>query len=120
LSGNVALALGKHQQAYRAFLAGLQTAANIQATAVTLEIAAGLAALLAETGQGEKAVEILWLVVAHPATNAEASQRATNLLEKATASPRPVIALPEAAILKKWEALLAEWLTLPAITFPGK
>lgn len=80
--GHVARALGEVRQAWQEFAAALEIATAIQAVPASLDVLAGLAALLAlgEPDRREKAVELLAFVLHHPAGEQETRDEAARVL----------------------------------------
>ncbi len=78
--GLVACDLGELPEAARCFREGLQAASEAGAIPRALDGLGGLAVLRAKEGQAEQAVELLGLVLHHPASEHEALERAQLLL----------------------------------------
>jgi ATP/maltotriose-dependent transcriptional regulator MalT len=80
--GATAYALGHYQGAQQYFQQALQITTKMQFVPLTLSILNGLAELLGQTGQPEQAVELLALVLHHPASDYETKARAQQLLAR--------------------------------------
>lgn len=82
--GNVAFAQGKYQQAEQYLYEALKMTQEMRATPMTLDILTGLAQLLAEEGQAERAIELLVIPLNHTASKQETKEKAHRLLAKLT------------------------------------
>lgn len=78
--GFVYLALQREEQARQMFNDVLSTAMQYAAKPIALLAVVGLSTLLSRSGQQERAVELLTMVVQHPFSNREALDRAQKLL----------------------------------------
>lgn len=78
--GDVAAAVGDHDVSREYFYEAFTAASTIRDTPLTLWVLTGIAALLAKTGEEERAVEMLGLVLDHCSTPQEARDRAQNIL----------------------------------------
>ena len=122
--GFVACAGGKARldEASRYFYQALELARKLQSVPVALDILVGLAILLAQTDEEQRAAELLTLVLHHPASEQETKDRATRLRAERTAELPAVIvasaqARPQALDLwKSVDQLLKELPTLHKIT----
>jgi tetratricopeptide (TPR) repeat protein len=85
-----ALTRTRHQEAEQQFQQALSIAIKLDVRPVTLYILTGLAMLLAESGAGdaeqERAVELLALVLHHPASEQETKDKANRLLDELKSS----------------------------------
>jgi len=73
------LALGNEAEAGRVWREALRIASDIHGAPVALEALAGLASLQAKQGDREHALDLLLLVVKHPASLHETKDRAAQL-----------------------------------------
>ena len=80
--GNAACGLGDYQTARAHLRQALEQAMSVRATAPTLLTLAGIAALLARQGERERPVELLALVLRHPARLQWTADRAARILEE--------------------------------------
>ncbi|GIL11437.1 MAG: adenylate cyclase [Chloroflexota bacterium] len=78
--GDVAVALEEYDTAREYFYEAFTAASTIRDTPLTLWVLTGIAALLAKTGEQERSVEMLGLVLDHCATPQEARDRAQAIL----------------------------------------
>lgn len=78
--GDVAAAVSDYDVAREYFFEAFTTASTIRDTPLTLWVLTGIASLLAKTGEQERAVEMLGLVLDHCATPQEARDRAQAIL----------------------------------------
>jgi len=78
--GQAMLALGEAQQARERFRQGLEAAMKAARLPTAVRALVGLACLSAEEGEPERAVELLSLVLHHPATRQIERDRAQHLL----------------------------------------
>jgi tetratricopeptide (TPR) repeat protein len=78
--GNVACALGEYTQATHYFVQALQT--PVRSAGETLDVVLGIAHVLSKTEEQEKAVELLALVLRHPASMLITRDRADRLLSE--------------------------------------
>jgi len=77
--GNVAFAQGKYQQAKRYLVEALEMTQEMHAAPMTLDVLTGLAQLLAEEGENERAVALLALPLRHAASKQETKEKASRL-----------------------------------------
>ena len=77
--GGSFLALGNDAEAGRIWREALHIATDIHATPVALEALAGFASLQAKQGDREYALELLLIVLNHPASYQETKNRASGL-----------------------------------------
>jgi len=90
--GLVRHALGDYRAARQAFDEALTTALEIGMVPLALEVLVGLAALVAQEGAGERAIELLALALQHPAGRQRTRDRAGRLLgELASGLPPKVV-----------------------------
>jgi tetratricopeptide (TPR) repeat protein len=87
--GDIALALGKIEQARGTWWQALQIARDHPCVALNLDVLVSQAALLAGEGHGERAVELAALVLHHPAGHVEVKKRAQRLLDQLEADLPP-------------------------------
>jgi tetratricopeptide (TPR) repeat protein len=80
--GHMAAAAGELADASVYYREALRQVMDIQAIGFALETVAGLAGLIAASGQAERAVELLGLVLPHPAGNQEMRLTAEPLLAR--------------------------------------
>jgi len=78
--GRACLGTGEGREARRSFRQALQTALSIQATPLALDILAGVAELASTLGKTGQAVELLSMVIHHPATEQTTRDAAKRLL----------------------------------------
>jgi predicted ATPase/DNA-binding CsgD family transcriptional regulator len=78
--GNTACGLGDYQTAQQHFQQALQITAEIQFVPLTLTILSGIGELWWHIGQPERSVELLALVLHHPASGRETQARAQQCL----------------------------------------
>jgi hypothetical protein len=83
------LALGELEQARAYYRQALQIAADHPQAALNLDVSISQAALLAQEGRGEQAVEQAALALRHPASNVEVRQRARASLDQLEAELPP-------------------------------
>jgi predicted ATPase/class 3 adenylate cyclase len=102
--------LGDHAAARRLFREAFLTARDAQVIPVALEALVGLAALLAQAGIPEPALELLAHVMGHPAASREATERAGRLcLElEAALAPGQLAAIRERAHARSFDAVVVE------------
>lgn len=79
--GRVRCAEGNFQEARRSFRQALEIAAEIRFTPLILTIFVSVAEMLHQAGQPEWSVTLLVLILRHPASDREASDRAHTLIE---------------------------------------
>jgi tetratricopeptide (TPR) repeat protein len=115
LRGWVALGTGDLQAAERCFYGSLRSAVKAQWVRQVLHALTGLAHLSARTGKPEDALEILALVLGHPATHQEFKSRATGLQAELTAELPPEVAeaAKERGRARELDATVAELLSEP-------
>jgi tetratricopeptide (TPR) repeat protein len=77
--GLVAFTLGDYAQAQRCYLEALRIALDIDTIPTALDILLGLAAVQAQEGEPESALEIMLRVLAHPAVSKLVRQRAERM-----------------------------------------
>lgn len=77
--GGSILALGNDAEAGRIWREALHIATDIHATPLALEALAGFASLQTKQGDREHALELLWIVLNHPASYRETKNRASAL-----------------------------------------
>jgi tetratricopeptide (TPR) repeat protein len=77
--GNVAFAQGKYQQAKRYLVEALEMTQEMHAAPMALDVLTGLAQLLAEEGENERAVALLTLPLRHAASKQETKEKASRL-----------------------------------------
>jgi hypothetical protein len=77
--GGSILALGNDAEAGRIWREALHIATDIHATRVALETLAGIASVQAKRGECEQALELLLIVLNHPASILETKDRAARL-----------------------------------------
>jgi predicted ATPase/DNA-binding SARP family transcriptional activator len=94
-SGWASLGLGEWIEAERGFLDLLRVTISTRQFPIALDALAGLAAVQGETGQLERALELLALILDHPATNQETKDRVTQL-QSGLASTLPADEVEEA------------------------
>lgn len=80
LLGSVALAHDAHAEAWQRYKQGLAIAADIRAVPAALDILDGIAALLVRQGETERALDLLCVIVVHPATQKQRQAKAESLL----------------------------------------
>lgn len=113
--GDVRLALGELGAARAHYQQALQMALETQAAPRALDVLARVAALLIREGEHMRAVELLALAQAHPASERATQDRAGRLLDElAVELPREMIAaVQKRGQARGWEtaakALLEEW-----------
>jgi len=90
--GSVAREMGDRKEARRHLQEALRVAVEVDLLPVAMEALTGLAALLADAGEGEKALEVLAFVTGHPATEKRTAEQARALAEEVAAT------LPSAAV----------------------
>jgi hypothetical protein len=110
--GWAALGSGDHQAAETYFYRVVQPASEAQWVPVVLEAVAGLAHLLATTGEPERAVELLALVLVHTASEQECKDRAARLQAELAAElpPEVVEAAQERGRARDLDATVGELL----------
>jgi tetratricopeptide (TPR) repeat protein len=108
-------AQGEAREAWASFQAALQLAMEACFMPVVLESLAGLATLLAHEGAGERALELLVHILAHPTADQEVKDRAGRLQSKLVAcrSPEQVVTLQERARARSFEVVVDEVLRAP-------
>lgn len=89
--GNVLYALGMHTAASTCFSEALTIAAKVPLAPAALEALVGMATLLAQQGDGERAAEILFFVLQHPASEYSTKMSAEQLLADLRAQLKPTI-----------------------------
>jgi len=95
--GLVRHALRDYRASRQAFDEALTTALEIGMVPLALEVLVGLAALVAQAGAAERALELLALALAHPAGTQRTRDRAGRLLaELASGRPQEVVAAAQA------------------------
>jgi hypothetical protein len=87
--GWAVLGAGDHQAARRSFSRVLQLASEAKRLPLLLEAIAGFGYVLARTGEPERAVELLALVLDHPASTQECKDRAARLQAELTTELPP-------------------------------
>ncbi|MFQ5857057.1 MAG: tetratricopeptide repeat protein [Anaerolineae bacterium] len=91
--GNVACARGEYQAAEHYFHEALKVAMESRAVPAVLAALVGLATLLSETGEEERALELLSVILHHPAIDKDTKDSAERLLSKLKSQlPAQVIA----------------------------
>ncbi|HEY3231653.1 MAG TPA: hypothetical protein VGJ87_20660, partial [Roseiflexaceae bacterium] len=91
--GTVTHALGADHESWHYFHEALKLAIKTLATPVALDVFIGMATLLVKVGGTARALELLHLIIDHPAATMEAQNRAKHLLaELASRIPPQVIA----------------------------
>ncbi len=83
--GSVAMVQGRHDAAWSFFREGTALAQSIAVATVMLHAAIGIAQLLADAGKPIQAIELLQLVLSHPAGDEEPRLRAQALLDELAA-----------------------------------
>jgi tetratricopeptide (TPR) repeat protein len=78
--GNISCALGEYQEAWRLFQSALKLALANRVTPKVLDVFAGVAELWLKEEKTQRALEILVLIVNHPASSKENQDRAVRLL----------------------------------------
>jgi tetratricopeptide (TPR) repeat protein len=98
--GHVAAVLGEDDVSHACYAEALQIAHDIQTMPLTLEALGGLAVIFIHKGQRSRALELLHLVLVHPASNKETRDRAETFLgqlgqeaSQSATSVRPVEAV---------------------------
>ncbi len=84
--GDVAFALGDAEESRAYFREALTIAAGIGAAPTTLYAVVGIARLLARAGAHERAIELLGMVLHHPASDSETRSQAEPLLNELRAA----------------------------------
>jgi tetratricopeptide (TPR) repeat protein len=87
--GEVAWNEGEYQVARRYLVEALRTATEIQATPLILNTLVGVAMVLVKTGQAERALEILALIMHNPNSSRENQNKAAGLLTELVAAELP-------------------------------
>ena len=105
--GEVTTLLGDLDAARRAFHEALRLTMDIQAVPLTLDALVGLADLLAQDGQQDRAIHLLRLAVHHPAGGSETQAKAAQQLEMMKAEvdlsePLPDLADVVAGVLRPY------------------
>jgi len=90
--GMVHHALGDYRAAQHAFDEALTTALEIGLVPLALEVLVGLAALVAQAGAAERAIELLALALQHPAGTQRTRDRAGRLLNELASDLPPEVA----------------------------
>ncbi len=91
--GSIACILGKHPASWEYFYEALETAVELQAVPLVLEVLTGIARLLSREGRSGKALEVLAVVLHHPASDRETRERAEHLrTDLQTALPPEAVA----------------------------
>ncbi len=110
--GTVACALGEHQDAGHYFRQALEIGMEIEALPVALYALVGMARLLSETGDKQRAIELLALTLSHPASDKDTRGRAEKLpSELESQLPADVVAhAREAGASKDFEQEVANLL----------
>ena len=94
--GNVAFDQGKYEEAEKYLYEALRMTQTIHAAPMTLDILTGLAHLLAQEGEEERAVELLVFPLNHAASKQETKDKARHLFSKLTPQlPRQIIETAE-------------------------
>jgi predicted ATPase len=78
--GRVAAAVGQYPAANATFADALKLAMEIEATPLAMEVLLGMAGLLIKTNQSDRALDILELVLKHPASSRDTQDKAAHLL----------------------------------------
>ena len=108
--GRSILALGNKAEAWRVWREALRIATDIHGTPVALEALVGIASLQAKRGHREYALELLLILLNHPANDQETKNRAAHLhaeLEAQLTRPQVEAALARAQA-KTFEAIVEE------------
>jgi DNA-binding CsgD family transcriptional regulator/tetratricopeptide (TPR) repeat protein len=87
----VASRLGEYDLARRHFVQALEIVTELKFVSWSLAVLAGIAELLLQLGQPERAGELSVLILRHPAAYFEENQRAQNLLLQAEAALAPTV-----------------------------
>jgi predicted ATPase/DNA-binding SARP family transcriptional activator len=103
--GHVTTALKEYEPSKAYYYEALQIARDIQTTPLTLEALGGLAVVFANESRLEQALELLELVLAHPASNKETRDRAGGLLGQLRGETTPIRAIVSARAV---EAVVGE------------
>jgi len=111
--GGSMLILGDEVEAGRVWHEALRIATEIHGTPVALEALAGLASLQANRGDNEQALEMLLVVLNHPASLQVTKNRAGVLQAELEArlSPKQVAAIHAEAGKKTFDAVVEDFLT---------
>jgi hypothetical protein len=117
--GRSILALRNEAEAEHIWRESLRLAIEMQGTPVALEALAGLASLQAEEGDMEYALELLLMVLNHPASFQETKNRASDLRAdlEAQLTPTQIEAIQTHAAEKTFEAVVEDLLKKPRIFF---
>lgn len=110
--GYVQLASGALAESLANFQEALQIATELRAAPVGLDVLAGIAASFAQAGQTQRAVEILTLVLDHPARWKETQDRGGKLLAQLTADLDSYPATRQHGITRTYDQLVAEVLAM--------
>ena len=78
--GSIACAMGKYSTSWEYFREALGTAAELQAMPLVLEVLTGMARVLAREEKSQEALEVLAVVLRHPALDRETREQAERLL----------------------------------------
>ena len=78
--GHLHVLLGEHETAWGYLREALSESTAIGVTPLTLDALTGVALLRAEAGQGDSAVELIGLIVNHPAVEVDSAQAAEAIL----------------------------------------
>jgi predicted ATPase len=110
--GWVALGAGDFQAAERYFYGVLGVAVKAQWMRAVLHALTGVAHLLARTGEPERALELLTLILGHPASHQEFKSRAARLQAELTAElpPEVIEAAQKRGRARELDATVAELL----------
>jgi tetratricopeptide (TPR) repeat protein len=117
--GRSILALGNEAEAEHIWRESLRRAIEMHGTPVALEALAGLASLQAEEGDMKYALELLLMVLNHPASFQETKNRASDLQAdlEAQLTPTQIEAIQTHAAEKTFEAVVEDLLKKPRIFF---
>jgi tetratricopeptide (TPR) repeat protein len=106
--GEAAYAFGREDEAREHFRQALELASRLQSEAVAQDILTGVADVMLQGEQKERAVELLLLILSQPVTDQMTSLRATQLMEKARELvPEAQIQRAQAAVGQRglWETI---------------
>jgi len=107
-------ALGNEAEAERGWYRALRITTETKSTFIALEALVGIARLSAKQGKIERALELLLIVLNHPASLQETKTRADSLRTELEAqlTPRQVEAVQARTGEKKFEAVVEDLLEL--------
>lgn len=117
--GEVAYALGEYQPAGHYFREALTIMANIKTVHAVLHIVTSIAALLAQDGEKARAIEMLVLVLHHPASQKTTRDRAGHLLSDLTSqlSAQQVAAAQERGKARRLEELVRQFVAPSSLRY---